>query len=119
MRGGIFMEMTGNQNKIAWHHTRQHDHLLDRITHHVLRDTEHDERDFAFAEKHGLQVKQVVAPYVRLSGDYEPRVNKETRTRAVVTAIIRRAGTDEYLLQDMADGRRGFTGGGVEEGVFL
>ncbi len=76
----------------------------------------HDERDFAFAEKHGLAVKQVVAPYVRLSGDYEPRADKETRTRAVVTAIIRRAGTDEYLLQDMADGRRGFTGGGVEEG---
>lgn len=76
----------------------------------------HDERDFAFATKHGLRVKQVVAPYVRLSGDYEPRTDKETRTRAVVTAIIRRAGTDEYLLQDMADGRRGFTGGGVEEG---
>jgi aminopeptidase-like protein len=35
LRGGIFMEMTGNQNKIAWHHTRQHDHLLDRITHYV------------------------------------------------------------------------------------
>jgi len=76
----------------------------------------HDERDFAFAEKYGLEVKQVVAPYVRLSGEYEPRADKETRTRAVVTAIIRRAGTDEYLLQDMADGRRGFTGGGVEEG---
>ncbi len=76
----------------------------------------HDERDFAFAEKHGLSVKQVVAPFIRLSGAYEPRADKETRTRAVVSAIIRRAGTEEYLLQDMADGRRGFTGGGVEEG---
>ncbi len=36
LRGGIFMEMTGNQNKIAWHHTRQHNHLLDRITNHVI-----------------------------------------------------------------------------------
>jgi aminopeptidase-like protein len=49
LRGGIFMEMTGNQNQIAWHHTRQHHHLLDRITHSVLRDTPHGERDFAAA----------------------------------------------------------------------
>jgi aminopeptidase-like protein len=49
LRGGIFMEMTGNQNKIAWHHTRQHDHLLDRITNYVVTNTEHDERDFAAA----------------------------------------------------------------------
>ena len=41
--------MTGNQNKIAWHHTRQHDHLLDRITNYVLRYIDHDERDFAAA----------------------------------------------------------------------
>ncbi len=32
LRGGIFLEMTGSRNKIAWHHTRQHNHLLDRIT---------------------------------------------------------------------------------------
>jgi aminopeptidase-like protein len=49
LRGGIFLEMTGNQNKIAWHHTRQHTHLLDRITNQVLRDVDHDERDFASA----------------------------------------------------------------------
>jgi len=49
LRGGIFMEMTGNQNKIAWHHTRQHNHLLDQVAGHVLRNTEHEERDFAAA----------------------------------------------------------------------
>jgi aminopeptidase-like protein len=49
LRGGIFLEMTGNQNKIAWHHTRQHDHLLDRIANYQLRSIEHDERDFAAA----------------------------------------------------------------------
>ncbi len=49
LRGGIFMEMTGNKNKIAWHHTRQHNHLLDRITNYQLRNVEHDERDFAAA----------------------------------------------------------------------
>ncbi len=50
MRGGIFMEMTGNQNKIAWHHTRQHSIIcLDKVTSYVLRDTDHESRDFAAA----------------------------------------------------------------------
>src|SRR5918996_1371419 len=47
LSGGIFMEMTGNQNKIAWHHTRQHTHLLDRITNYQLQNIDHNERDFA------------------------------------------------------------------------
>lgn len=46
-KGGIFVEMTGNASPIAWHHSRQHDHLLDRITRSILRDIEHVERDFA------------------------------------------------------------------------
>ena len=49
MKAGIFIEMTGNQNTLAWHHSRQHDHLLDRITRHVLNDTDHIEREFAAA----------------------------------------------------------------------
>ncbi len=47
MKGGIFIEMTGNENTIAWHHSRQHTHLLDRITRYVLRNRDHVERDFA------------------------------------------------------------------------
>ncbi len=47
LKGGIFIEMTGNQSPIAWHHTRQHNHLLDRITAYVLQDAEHIERNFA------------------------------------------------------------------------
>ncbi|HRJ76289.1 MAG TPA: DUF4910 domain-containing protein, partial [Anaerolineales bacterium] len=46
-RGSIFMEMTGNKNKIAWHHSRQHHHVLDKIAKYVLKDTEHEERNFA------------------------------------------------------------------------
>lgn len=50
LRGGIFMEMTGNKNKLAFHHTRQHIHLLDRITKYVLNGQgDHDEREFAAA----------------------------------------------------------------------
>ena len=46
-RGSIFMEMTGNNNKIAWHHSRQHNHVLDRIANSVIKDIEHEERNFA------------------------------------------------------------------------
>jgi aminopeptidase-like protein len=49
MKAGIFAEMTGNQNTLAWHHTWQHDHLLDRITAFVMGKKEHVERDFAAA----------------------------------------------------------------------
>ncbi|MBT3392128.1 MAG: DUF4910 domain-containing protein [Chloroflexi bacterium] len=47
LKGGIFIEMTGNDSPIAWHHTRQYNHLLDRITAHVLENAEHVERNFA------------------------------------------------------------------------
>ncbi|MBL8091897.1 MAG: DUF4910 domain-containing protein [Anaerolineales bacterium] len=47
MQASIFLEMTGNKNKISWHHTRQHKHLLDRITASVVKDMEHEERNFA------------------------------------------------------------------------
>jgi aminopeptidase-like protein len=49
LRGGIFMEMTGNRNRLAWHHTRQDNHLLDRVAHRVMRDRVHDEREFGAA----------------------------------------------------------------------
>jgi len=47
LKGGIFVEMTGNDSPIAWHRSRQHDHLLDRITNWVVKDINHEERDFA------------------------------------------------------------------------
>jgi aminopeptidase-like protein len=47
LRGGIFIEMTGNDSPVAIHRSRQSDHLLDRITGYVLRDTPHETRAFA------------------------------------------------------------------------
>jgi aminopeptidase-like protein len=46
-KGAVFIEMTGNNSPIAWHHSRQYDHLLDRITAYVMQDLDHAERDFA------------------------------------------------------------------------
>jgi len=47
LKAGIFVEMTGNRNTIAWHHSRQRNHLLDKVTQYVLRNMEHVERKFA------------------------------------------------------------------------
>jgi len=47
LKGGIFVEMTGNQSRIAWHHSRQHDQLLDGITQQVMSKLDHEERPFA------------------------------------------------------------------------
>ncbi len=44
---GIFAEMTGNRGPIAWHHSRQHDALIDRIAAYVLREAGAVERNFA------------------------------------------------------------------------
>lgn len=49
MKAGIFAEMTGNQNTLAWHHSRQYNHLIDRVTAHVLSKMAHIEREFADA----------------------------------------------------------------------
>jgi aminopeptidase-like protein len=49
LKGGIFVEMTGNRNRIAWHHTRQHDHLMDRVAGYVVGGKGHPERDFGSA----------------------------------------------------------------------
>jgi aminopeptidase-like protein len=49
LRGGVFLEMTGNQNRLAWHHTRQSDHLLDRVAAHAFLGTAHEAREFGAA----------------------------------------------------------------------
>jgi len=49
LRGGIFLDTTGNQNSLALQRTRQDNHLLDRIARHVIskQNKEFREGDFA------------------------------------------------------------------------
>jgi aminopeptidase-like protein len=47
LRGGIFLEMTGNLGLLAWHRTRQGNSLLDRVTASILPEKEFIGRDFA------------------------------------------------------------------------
>ena len=50
LRGGIFIEMTGNTNTIALQHTRQHNDMLDRVGQSVLRRRGVEFREGKFAE---------------------------------------------------------------------
>jgi aminopeptidase-like protein/aminoglycoside N3'-acetyltransferase len=50
LRGGIFIEMTGNDNTIALQHTRQDTDMLDRIGQFVLRQRGNEFREGKFTE---------------------------------------------------------------------
>jgi len=49
-RGGIFVEMTGNDNTIALQHTRQDTHMLDRVGQYVLKKKGGEFREGTFAD---------------------------------------------------------------------
>jgi aminopeptidase-like protein/aminoglycoside N3'-acetyltransferase len=50
IKGGIFIEMTGNDNNLALQHTRQHDALLDKVGQYVLKKRGKDFREGTFAD---------------------------------------------------------------------
>lgn len=50
LRGGIFVEMTGSENSLALQHTRQHNHLLDRVGQYVLKKRGRPFREGPFAD---------------------------------------------------------------------
>jgi leucyl-tRNA synthetase len=56
----------------------------------------HDQRDYEFAKKFNLPIKEVVAPYLKDN----PNPNKDTEKRDVVTAIIRNPKDNTYLCLD-------------------
>jgi len=49
-RGGIFIEMTGNDNTIGLQHTRQNDHMLDHVGQYVLKQRGVEFREGTFAD---------------------------------------------------------------------
>lgn len=50
LRGGIFLDSTGNQNSLAFQRTRQDSHLLDRVARHVMKKRFSDFREGEFAQ---------------------------------------------------------------------
>ena len=77
----------------------------------------HDERDFAFAKKFSLPVKQVVAKFMVHDGIHAPRPELETLEREVVDLIIEHPIDGTFLIQKEIDGDHThvhFVGGGTE-----
>lgn len=73
----------------------------------------HDERDFAFARKYELPVKQSIAPYIMMWWINMPKVETETKKRKTVNAIIEHDG--KFLILKEPQNYR-LLGGGIEEG---
>jgi leucyl-tRNA synthetase/predicted esterase len=76
----------------------------------------HDGRDFAFAKKFKLPIKQVVAHVVRAtSGGDAVREDMPWKERNAVMAIVKHWDKDEYLCLDWKDhAMRTFPSGGIE-----
>ena len=78
----------------------------------------HDERDYAFAKKYNLEIRQVIAPIFYGEGDDAPREDVVTNHgRACVDIIIEHPTDGTFLLQREKDGGRDlvhFVGGGTD-----
>ena len=77
----------------------------------------HDNRDYEYAVKNNLPLKQVVAPYFYGKNEEKPRDDINTQRRYSVVGIIKHFKDDMYLCED-AKGRncKSFVIGGIEDG---
>jgi leucyl-tRNA synthetase len=76
----------------------------------------HDERDFEFAKKYNLSIKEVVSFYYEGVGDSAPQQEKETLNREVVDVIIENEKGEFLLIKENANNAEKihFVGGGTE-----
>ncbi len=72
----------------------------------------HDERDFEFAKKYNLKIKEVVAPFKKA----DVRSDKETYKREIVVTIVRNPKNNSYLcLNWKVAPWKSFPTGGIEK----
>jgi leucyl-tRNA synthetase len=76
----------------------------------------HDERDFDFAKKYGIEIRTVVAPERIMQGEGAPKSEKDVVCFEGVTAIVKHWKDDKYFAVEFKTGQRGFVGGRVEKG---
>ncbi|PIR86342.1 leucine--tRNA ligase [Candidatus Kaiserbacteria bacterium CG10_big_fil_rev_8_21_14_0_10_43_70] len=76
----------------------------------------HDERDFAFAKKYDLPIKQVIAPHV-IDQNNPPREGKKRAPRTVVQAVVKHWEKNEVVQIQWKQGLgwKTFVIGGAEE----
>ncbi len=71
----------------------------------------HDERDFEFAKKYDLPIKEVIAPYLK----DDPNADKDTEKRNVATAIVKNPKDNTYLcLNWKTTNWKSFPTGGID-----
>ncbi|MFH1644097.1 MAG: DUF559 domain-containing protein, partial [bacterium] len=77
----------------------------------------HDERDFEFAKKFNLEIKEVIAPFLNIiDGEFGYKNEKEIVERKCILAIVKHWEKDEYLiLESKKHGWKTFVIGGIEE----
>jgi len=74
----------------------------------------HDERDFEFAKKYNLPIKDVVIP-IRIDEKNPPQPGKETVFRNIILAVIKNPKTGKYLVLETKKPRwTTFVIGGIE-----
>jgi len=77
----------------------------------------HDERDFEFAKKYDLEIRQSIAQILETNSIDKAREDKETIKRKSVDVIIKHWKKDEYFCLDWKyNNWKSFVIGGVEEG---
>lgn len=79
----------------------------------------HDDRDYEFAQKFGLPIKQVIEPvFTQASGNDAVRPDAPFKTREAVMCVVKHWKDDSYLCIQWRDFPeiRSFVSGGIEEG---
>ncbi len=90
--------------------------LADYGTGAVMAVPAHDERDYAFAQKYGLAIREAVIPSL-VDKKNSPLEGKEFVERRTIHALVHNPVDDTYLLLDWKKHPwRNFVVGGVEEG---
>jgi leucyl-tRNA synthetase len=77
--------------------------LADYGTGAVMAVPAHDSRDFAFAKKYRLPIRQVIAPYFENTTDLIPKKDLPISKRAIVHAIVKHPSQDKYLFISWKD----------------
>ncbi|MDP2664331.1 MAG: class I tRNA ligase family protein, partial [bacterium] len=78
----------------------------------------HDQRDFEFATKYNIPIKQVIAPlYKGIEGPDAVRIDKETVDRRGIFAIVKHWSEDKYYCLNWEKFNwRSFVLGGIDDG---
>lgn len=75
----------------------------------------HDDRDYEFAKKFSLPIKQVISEFTLGIGEHAPRSEEGIVTFRAATCIIKHWSQDKYYVVEFSDTHRGLVGGSVEK----